>query len=351
MGAVIPADIAGEDVAIQLGEGCERIDDTVVSTRFGEPFAEGSSFRIQPGLGISEDGLTAEMDVFHGRLGQQELRTSDLVRILLDAGIVADAIDKATVTGALETARKNISVIRAVVAARGTPPSAGSCGVAVSVGDHAGCVLPDDIFAQIEQSTPGTPGQTVLGAPIPAAAIRDSERLVAAEGCAVGMDGQSAQATVYGHPSLEGNTAAVRPGIRIATDQLAAFMDVYARHFQGEALELNTLVHQLVEAGIHEDRIDKQALETGLSRSRAAGDRPVEMQVASGKRATGGDDGFFQPLPNLEVGCVFPASVMGHVVAPNPPREGVDVTGKRIPPRRGVTEVKLKARSGCFMSQ
>ncbi len=351
MGTVIPADHAGEEVAIQLGEGCERIDDTVVSTGFGEPFAEGSSLRIQPGLRISEDGLTAEVDVFHGRLGQQELRKNDLVQVLLDAGIVAEAIDEPTLTGALEIARKNISVVRAVVGARGTPPSAGSSGVAVPIGDHAGCVLPDDVFAQIEQSQPGTPGQTVLGAPIPPAATRDSERLVAGEGCTVGMDGQSAHATVYGHPSLEGNAADVRPGIRIAEDQLAAFMDVSARHFQGEALELNTLVHQLVEAGIHEDRVDKQALETGLSRSRSAGDRPVEMQVASDKRATGGDDGFFQPLPELENGCVFPRLVMGHVVAPNPPREGVDVTGKKIPPMRGVTEAKLKARSGCFMSQ
>ena len=351
MGTVIPTEAPGEDVAIQLGEGCERIDDTVVSTRFGEPFAEGNSFRIQPGLQISDDGLTAEVDVFHGRLGQQELQTSDLVQVLLDAGVVAEAIEEPTLSMALDTARKNICVIRAVVGARGTLPSAGSSGVSVPVGNHAGCVLPNDIFAQIEQSQPGTPGQTVLGSPIPAAAILDSERLVAGEGCTVGIDGQSAQATLYGHPSLEGNTAAVRPGIRIAADQLAAFMDVSARHFQGEELELNTLVHQLVEAGIHEDRIDKQALEAGLSRSRSAGDRPVEMQVASGKRPTSGDDGFFQPLPELEISCVFPGSVMGHVVAPSPPREGVDVTGKKIPPRRGVTEVKLKARSGCFISQ
>jgi len=351
MGTVIPADHAGEGVEIHLGEGCDRLDDTLVSTLFGEPFAEGTSFRVEPGLQISDDGLTAEIDVFHGRLGQQELRTSDLVQLLLNAGVVADAIDEPALAGALETARQNLSVIRAVVGARGTPPSAGSSGEAMALGDHTGCVLPDDIFAQIEQSEPGSPGQTVLGAPIPPAATPDSKKIVAATGCTVGMDGQSAQATVYGHPSLEGDTAKVRSGIRIAADQLAAFMDVCARHFQGEALDQETLVQQLVVAGIHADRIDRQAVQTGLLRSKSAGDRPVEIQVASGKRATSGDDGFFQPLPELEIGCVFPGSVMGHVVTPNPPEEGVEVTGRKISPRRGATEVKLKARSGCFMSQ
>ncbi len=350
LGNVLFPEQNAADPAIQVGAGCEQLDDaSIVATTYGEPILEGDHIQVSPGLHISENDLSVEIHVFHGRIGMRELRIADLLGVLTEAGIAKSLIDEPTLAQALQTARRTINTVPSVVAATSVPAKPPTPGKITGVDKLNSVALPGDELARVFQPNDGQPGLTVLGVPIEPPEPENPVRLIAVEGCSLDSQAALVTADVYGLVRVDSEKVYVESGIRFSEDSLSCVIDLVPERLDGTPFEVGDLQELLVAAGVPEERVDSAALEAGLIRSKKAGGILVEVQAARGRKATAGLHGQFKPLPELETGCVFAGTRLGQVIEAQAPADGIDVMGRKIPPQSGVTEVKLQARSGCTL--
>jgi uncharacterized protein (DUF342 family) len=351
MGRALSAGIDAEESRLTLDEGCAWVENRVVSSHYGRLIKQGQRLEVRPGLRL-EDEMECRIDVYPRGADGTEIQAEALLAVIQSAGIEPRCIQHDALTQALESAQERGRPIRNVRIASGIPPKVGTPGRPVASAENdKGAVFPGDEVARISSSRPPTPGLTVRGGEVAPPPIEGGVPLIAGDGCSLNLGGQIALSEVFGLPVLEDNIARVVPGWRIAKEEQSCLLTPFPCRASGEALEAKDIEEMLVAGGVAPTCLNRETLEQVLAAAAKSPDQAPEVEVARGTRRKAGQDGMVVPLENVEEGCVFAGDSVAYAVEPIPPQSGTTVTGKQLPPKRGVTRFVFQSGENCFVSE
>ncbi|MCX7934148.1 MAG: FapA family protein, partial [Planctomycetota bacterium] len=303
---------------------------------------------------IAADGMEARLVSYAPPIGGgKPLSVETLREQLRRRGVTVEPDAKALAEAVRRVAAQQD--LHGLVVARGVLPKPAQDAFVEAIGDHAAPVFPGDIFARKSPPQEATPGMTVTGAAIPAAASgrpRDLQ-LVAQAGWAVSEDKTCFVAQCYGLPQISGNRASVHPLIEIAADRMAAKIAVYPLDFQGKPITPQRLAEAAAAQKINRP-LQMEALVAAVERSQATGQPQRDILLCAGIPPQPGEDGrveFTFSAPK-SVGAlkengsidfrdrgilhaVAPGEILARLIPPTPGRPGEDVFGQPIPAPAG----------------
>ena len=352
----------------------------LVARAYGIVTREGQRIGVRPPVVISEDKLTATIDIVATSSGGQQV-TKEMIRRSLAAAEVRFGIDEAKISEGLATARRSDSRQSAVKVAFGTAAVAGResgleltfkiSGRGAPPAQHepashehppAGRTLDlvcegDVLCRKIPRIAPQR-GKNVRGEAIePLGPKKEGAplQLKCGKNVRLAEDGECyvSTAPVCGYVDVQDGVLAVVSPITVVEDHLSVHLTVYPADSKGALLERRD-VHRLLEIEQITSGIDARAIEQAISAAQATGQAQMDVLIASGVAAVNGEDAQLELCVDLEKkagaareggaidfrerGWVFGVKAGSLICERIPPalgRAGVDVYGRVILPAAG----------------
>ncbi len=166
-------------------------------------------------------------------------------------------------------------------------------------------VYPGDPLLQKTPASPGIPGRSLLGTPIPAQDGRDVP-VVPGDGVSEAGNDNTFHAQTYGIVLYDRGRLWVVPGLHVSDDRMEARLTVVPDPKVDEETQVEKLVEALAQLGVRAG-VDRDALVHAVRQARGAGAPVPDVVVARGKEPVHGREAGYRLLfdPEKKVGKVL----------------------------------------------
>jgi len=166
-------------------------------------------------------------------------------------------------------------------------------------------VYPGDPLIQKTPASPGIPGRTLLGTPIPAPDGRDVP-VVPGEGVTEANDDNTFHAGTYGIALYTRGRLWVASGLYVPDDRMEARLTVVSDPREDEDTQVEKLLGALAQLGVRAG-VDREALAHAVRQARSSEAPVPDVVVARGREPVHGREAGYRPLfdPEKKVGKVL----------------------------------------------
>lgn len=350
-GRPILPDLSELGMALQAKQHCELSEDgrSVHASVYGRAEVNGLEVRVVPGFRLGPLDFQLMMDVFPSRADGTRITHKELVKQVLDLGVLEEFVLEDALAAALKRAWESESPQWHVEVARGRDPVEGTHGELQAVHtDEGSMVFPGDPVVRILPERQPVAGRSVFGAEIPGGQVVQAAQVDVESGCEQAGD-ELVVATVYGRPFLDGSRVLVQPSVYVSADGMRLSMDLSPRRCTGEPITAEQLCSVLLEQGFDESLIPMEKLQSALAELRERGGLHWDFEVCTGVPPVEGRNG--HPVKDWHGDSgVFPGEVFARFVPHVEGVPGKTVDGRLIRPQTSIEETRIKVSGGAKSS-
>ncbi len=340
---------------LRSGAGARRSSrgGVVLATSYGVLHLQGDKASVQPGLRFLENNLVCHMDIYPQRLGGGNFTSTDLVEVLLNAGVLAEFIDENAIEEALSRSRETQNPIHNVLVAKGTPVFEGKDGCpSLLTRDPTRCALPGEVFAWLSEPEPPRAGVSVLGEILSTEAVVEEGLLEAGEFARFSdSEDLSVEARTLGFPTCEGSKVDIQPASEFAESGRACHLDLAPFRLDGDPLKADDVVEALVKDGVLKERIDTEGISRALATAQKKGEIVRHVLVAMAIDPFPAYPGRLEVVEAPPNAAFFPKEVLARIVDEEPEELGVGVRGEEIRSDESIEPLNVQVGPGCSSSE
>jgi uncharacterized protein (DUF342 family) len=334
LGKIIPAPEGGQPFDLDLADGCvlDGVASRITSLVYGRPWIEGGRVGVRSLLTVSEDKMSAHLEIGAHRLDGKPVSVVDLQGALEGAGIAPERMNADAIRGAVKAAWEGENNPSVVCVAQGLPAQSGREEWMEIQSPAAGMFFEGDVVLRVYPAIEPVLGMTVLGrelaSPTPEKEV--SFELEAGLSCSPGATEILAESP--GRLVQKGMTLSWNRAVSIVPDGLSCLVDVPPVDAQGAPVSVSFLRGWLDRAGVLSECVDGLALERAIQLTLKKQEVIADCMLAVGTPPQSAWEPEYKPLPASTRTGAYPGDVLVEIETPEPAQPGRTVIGQPIPP-------------------